>query len=413
MAITQALTTPYAPSEPPRTGDSSGRPGSGSRPRSDSRPGSGGARAPSSTTTFASTPVALEERPSGMQPAARRWAVFVVAGLALAAVTAGGAWLVLQQKDTPSAPQQQAAEPSPVPPATPPQSAAPSPAPPAPVATPPAQEGQGSAAESARTLLQNAEDARQRMIRAKANARQAGAAAIASPPYAGATAAEREGVRHFQARRYQEAATKFYVASELFHAAEQARAAPTPVPPPEPAQQRPTASSTSTVPAPPASPPVQTSTPTLPPGEPPVLPPAAAPKPPVAPPPSRPPVPSAAEGASSPVSSETAIKELLKRYQQAMESRSLEALKKIWPTLQGSQEDAVRREFQQSRRIDMSIDDAVIEVSGASGTARFVRRYQILTVDNQRLDRTSRTTMTVRRTGTDWVVDRVRFEPIR
>ena len=96
-----------------------------------------------------------------------------------------------------------------------------------------------------------------------------------------------------------------------------------------------------------------------------------------------------------------------------MESRSLDALKRVWPSLQGSQEDAVRREFQQSRRIHVDIDDSNIEVSAGSGTVTFVRRYQIVTTDNQKLDRTSRITMTVRRAGSEWVIDRLRFEPIR
>ena len=91
----------------------------------------------------------------------------------------------------------------------------------------------------------------------------------------------------------------------------------------------------------------------------------------------------------------------------------MDALHAIWPTLGGAQEAAQRREFQFVRRLDMEIDEPKITVSGNTGTAVFVRRYQIVTTDNQKLDRVSRTTMSVRRVGSEWVIDRMQFEQIR
>jgi hypothetical protein len=107
------------------------------------------------------------------------------------------------------------------------------------------------------------------------------------------------------------------------------------------------------------------------------------------------------------------VRELVRRYQQAMEARSLDAIRRVWPGLSGVQEDALRREFQQARRIEVEVDDPRITLTGATGTVVFIRRYHITTVDGQRLDRNSRTTMSVRRAGADWLIDRVNFEAIR
>ena len=104
---------------------------------------------------------------------------------------------------------------------------------------------------------------------------------------------------------------------------------------------------------------------------------------------------------------------MVRRYAQALESRNVEALKRVWPTLQGAQEEAVRKEFLHARRIEVDIDDTNIAVSGTTGTVTFTRRYRLSTVDGQRLDTNSRTTMSVRRAGNEWVIDRVRFEAFR
>ena len=145
------------------------------------------------------------------------------------------------------------------------------------------------------------------------------------------------------------------------------------------------------------------------------LPSVPAPRAPTAPaPPPRtttPPI-TAAEGTASP-GAEEAIRDMVRRYAQALESRNVETLKRVWPTLQGAQEEAVRKEFLHARRIEVDIDDTNIAVSGNTGTVTFTRRYRLSTVDGQRLDTNSRTTMSVRRAGNEWVIDRVRFEAFR
>jgi hypothetical protein len=54
-----------------------------------------------------------------------------------------------------------------------------------------------------------------------------------------------------------------------------------------------------------------------------------------------------------------------------------------------------------------------IDVGGAAATATFVRRYDLATIDGQRLSTRSLTIMTFRRTTAGWVIDRVRFDPVK
>jgi serine/threonine protein kinase len=390
------------PSDPPRP--SASRPGSGSRLGSGNRPGSGSS---SAGTTFAATPPPLDRLPSGGAPASRSWGAVIGAGVVLAALVATAAWYATRPTEDLSR-----ATPTSVPAAPP----ATSSVPPQPGAFPPPAPDQRAARQSPEELLRGqlhtAEEARDRMARAKTAARRAGNPATRSPAYAAAAAAEREGNRLYQARRFPDAAERFNEASGLFRGAELTLAGPAPQaappqrvdPPAAPAPAVPPQTTTS----------VQAPTPTLPTAETPVqLPPGAAPRvpPPPAPGPTRPQAPqSAAEGAASPVAAEAAIRELLTKYQRAMEARSIDELRRIWPTLP---EEALRNEFRQARRLDVEIANPDVTVSGTSATATFVRRYQLLTTDNQRVSTNSRTTMTLRRSGSEWLIERVRFEAIR
>ena len=328
---------------------------------------------------------------------------FLVAA-AVVAVIAGGAYFRFARQP----------EPRPAPPqATAPPAAAPQAEPearpePAPQAIPPPPRGDASPQQQARS----AEDARARMTDAKASARAAGQAAIGSAAYSAATTAERDAERLYRARRYQDASARFDEARGLFRGAELVtRAQPVRAGDGagrEPRQAPPPAAPQAPAPAPAPLPSVPT-------GDAPVqLPSASAPRVPTPPPAAKPQaVISAAEGNASPTPPETHIREVLRRYEQAMEARNIDALKRVWPALGGAQEDAVRREFQHARRIDVEISDPSIAASGSSATATFTRRYQITTTDSQTLMSSSRTTMTLRRTGGEWVVDSVRFEPLR
>ena len=177
--------------------------------------------------------------------------------------------------------------------------------------------------------------------------------------------------------------------------------------------------------APASAPPVLLQAPTSPPAsEPAVLPPpqatipapsavpsqpaAPAPQPAApAPQPSAPtPPPAAVEAAPT---AEERVLELLGHYKQALEAKDLDQLKRWWPSLSGSSEGAIRQEFQHAARITVGIEEPHITVNGNTGKVSFVRRYNLVTVEGQRLQSTTRASMDVRRSGNTWFIDSLRF----
>jgi hypothetical protein len=111
------------------------------------------------------------------------------------------------------------------------------------------------------------------------------------------------------------------------------------------------------------------------------------------------------------VSAEERINELVDRYKEALESRSFDQVKRLWPSLGGAAESALRQEFQHARRITVEIADRQVSASATAGKVSFVRTYSILTVEGQRLHSTSQAVMDVHRAGTGWVIDGIRFTP--
>jgi ketosteroid isomerase-like protein len=104
---------------------------------------------------------------------------------------------------------------------------------------------------------------------------------------------------------------------------------------------------------------------------------------------------------------------VLTRYESALEARSLEALRRIWPTLAGSQQSSIRNEFEQARGIEVDVVDPQIAVAGNAATVTFVRHYELLPKNGppQRADRSA--TMTLRRTDGGWVIEQIRFGAAR
>ena len=108
------------------------------------------------------------------------------------------------------------------------------------------------------------------------------------------------------------------------------------------------------------------------------------------------------------------MRELLAQYKSALEARSLDAVKRVWPSLGGNQQDAIRDQFRQMRQITVDIIDPQISLSGTTGTVTFIRRYEVVTIEGLRPPRVeSRTTMDIRRNGGGWVIERIRFDPVR
>jgi serine/threonine-protein kinase len=276
---------------------------------------------------------------------------------------------------------------------------------------------------AARSRGRGADEARQRMNQTKAAARSASAATLAAVSYNAAIGAERTAQRLYAAGQLADATAKFYEASGLFRSAElaaqseaasRAERAAAANAERERAEKERSATAALEAPPPPASQPARPAAP--PPsvpltrgadpqaaGGPPI--PVAAPLP-KAPPPS--PVPATPEP-----SADSLIAELLVRYEAALESRSMTALKRLWPGLSGGQESAIRDEFQHASRIDVEITSPRIDVAGATATVTFMRVYQLLTTDGQRPSSRSIATMSLRRTAAGWVIDQLRFDPLR
>jgi serine/threonine-protein kinase len=258
---------------------------------------------------------------------------------------------------------------------------------------------------SARTSAPDAEAAHRRMSEARAAAEVAGARKQAASAFNKASRIGQDADRLFKAKRFADAAARYYEAGGVFHGAEvaarSARAqeviAPAPASPPPPETEPP-------APAPKPSVPV-----TLPVTPPPAPAPAATPVP-SAPATAAPIAPPAPETAPPPPPEER-ITDLLARYKEALESKSIDQLKRLWPSLSGGAESALRQEFQHATRISVDIADPQISVSGGSGKVTFVRRYGLVTVEGQRLQSTSDAVMDVRRAGTTWVIDSIRFTP--
>jgi hypothetical protein len=149
----------------------------------------------------------------------------------------------------------------------------------------------------------------------------------------------------------------------------------------------------------------------------PVAPPATALPLPAAPPPAPPPVSAPAatppEAPARPPSPEAEVTELLARYKSALEARDLGALQRIWPSLSGTPESRLRSEFEHASRISVEIVDPRIAVSGITGTVNFLRRYLVITTEGKPLQNDTRATMEIRRTGTAWAIERIRFETAR
>jgi hypothetical protein len=104
---------------------------------------------------------------------------------------------------------------------------------------------------------------------------------------------------------------------------------------------------------------------------------------------------------------EDAIREVIAQYVSGLESQSLAALKRVWPSLGGREERAIRTEFENARVVQTVFKDPRITINGDTTTVTGVRMHSLVTQDGQRLSSVTRTTMTLRRKGDAWVIERI------
>jgi hypothetical protein len=108
-----------------------------------------------------------------------------------------------------------------------------------------------------------------------------------------------------------------------------------------------------------------------------------------------------------------AVQAVLARYRAALESRDISALKRVWPSLGGRQEEALRTEFDHARAIRADLDAVDIRptASGASVTCR--RNYSVTTGDGQTLRTATTMFMTLARRDGAWSIESIRHEVAR
>src|SRR5262249_6989953 len=108
-----------------------------------------------------------------------------------------------------------------------------------------------------------------------------------------------------------------------------------------------------------------------------------------------------------------AIQATLTRYANALEARDLGALRRVWPTLSGRQEEALRSEFQNARAIHAELDGIDVKIVGRTATATCRRRYTVTTVQGQTLNTVSRMVVALSRQTDVWAIDSIRYEATR
>jgi eukaryotic-like serine/threonine-protein kinase len=256
----------------------------------------------------------------------------------------------------------------------------------------------------------DADAARAHMAEGRSAAEATGAATHAASALDRAVRAQRDGDRLYSARNFTAAASRYYEAGGLYQSAAAAARAAASLPV---AALRPGPAPSAPAEAPAVAAPAVAAPPVIP-SAPPVDPPAGgAPQSPAAPPVSSPTIanPPPADDTAQPAGAEDRIIDLVGHYKEALESRNLDHVKRLWPSLGGAAETALRQEFAHARQITVGIANRQISVSGNAGRVSFVRTYGILTVEGQRLQSTSQAVMDVHRAGNSWVIDTIRFSP--
>jgi eukaryotic-like serine/threonine-protein kinase len=125
------------------------------------------------------------------------------------------------------------------------------------------------------------------------------------------------------------------------------------------------------------------------------------------------PAPAPAPAARTEESPVTAVQAILARYRAALESRDIGALKRIWPTLSGRQEDAIRNEFEHSRGIAVGLDGVDIRPTANGATVTGHRSYAVTTADGQTLRTATQMSMTLVRRDGAWTIETIRHEAAR
>ena len=107
---------------------------------------------------------------------------------------------------------------------------------------------------------------------------------------------------------------------------------------------------------------------------------------------------------------EDAIREVISQYVIGLESQSVPALKRVWPSLGGREERAIQREVENARIVETAFKDPRITINGDTTTVTGFRMHSLVTQNGQRLSSVTKTTMTLRRNGNAWTIEHIVHE---
>ena len=105
------------------------------------------------------------------------------------------------------------------------------------------------------------------------------------------------------------------------------------------------------------------------------------------------------------VAPERQVQATLDRYVAGLTARSVDAIKRVWPTMSADHERAMRTEFGYARSVRAELIDARIDVTGGNAKVAAQRRYELMTIDGKRLEAGTFMTILLRDTGRDWVIE--------
>jgi hypothetical protein len=112
-------------------------------------------------------------------------------------------------------------------------------------------------------------------------------------------------------------------------------------------------------------------------------------------------------------SGEQPIPGVLATYVAALESRDLDALKRIWPTMNVGQSRAIRAEFDHARSMSVELLDPRIDVKDDKAVVVARRRYAVTTTEGTQLQSETVTTLNLRLGAGGWVIEDIRYQAAR
>jgi tetratricopeptide (TPR) repeat protein len=118
--------------------------------------------------------------------------------------------------------------------------------------------------------------------------------------------------------------------------------------------------------------------------------------------------PDRARDAAQKESDRRGVEEALRGYKTAWESKDLDRLKTLWPGLDGGTEKKLKQTFEFSRSIKIDLQLTNISITRDAATVICQRQDRTVTVTGDKLtSKPFKTTITLRRTGSTWVIEDV------